>query len=539
MERKGVVEKGGLLKRGGILDKAGFLTKDGELVKEDPGASRQMSLAEEILPAIEKAQREKKERELARRRTLDFLGRYEKEGTISTSSSSSSKRVSSSVNRQRIVKEIRAKQLKAARESGNESKSSVTKENKSSSAAKGDKTSITKESKSSAIKEDETKESKINAPKESKTGVAKDDKSNGNKGSKAKEDATKEVKSSDAKEKNAKQASSRDRDEPQNLEDKKKSGANEVKKSASTQESNSHKLEENGGSMKVREMDSDKSSKASEMKDKAASKAAASDSTGSQKKNHLETVKEKSSSEVSGQKGKSASKEVTSGTIGSGRKLPKSTEEKILAFLKEVQNDPTLLEDETKKPGAAAIGLPTKKTRIPVSDEELLELLKEFQDPDRKEAYQEGATKAGMNANAIYAQSLKIKGDENRSVIAETLPEISDENPNERERCTDDDKNTTFRSLLYSSERVTARPGPDGKGPPVIVYQLALKSLSCGTNKVESLELWEVPKTGLNIKVNEVRGFLLGGGNPAPQIPIFAFIREVIIIGCPWECVWK
>ena len=63
------------------------------------------------------------------------------------------------------------------------------------------------------------------------------------------------------------------------------------------------------------------------------------------------------------------------------------------------------------------------------------------------------------------------------------------------------DNVSTFRHLLYSSEEVTERPGPDGPGPPVMKYKLALHCLSRGTRETKMLEFWDVPKTGHTIKV--------------------------------------
>jgi hypothetical protein len=63
------------------------------------------------------------------------------------------------------------------------------------------------------------------------------------------------------------------------------------------------------------------------------------------------------------------------------------------------------------------------------------------------------------------------------------------------------DNVSTFRHLLYSSEEVTERPGPDGPGVPAVRYKIALHCLSRGTKENKMLELWEVPKTGSVIKV--------------------------------------
>lgn len=63
---------------------------------------------------------------------------------------------------------------------------------------------------------------------------------------------------------------------------------------------------------------------------------------------------------------------------------------------------------------------------------------------------------------------------------------------------------STFRHLLYASEKVTCRPGPDGKGPPVITYRVRLQCLSRAVSEVVTLKMWEVPKTGANIKVQHI-----------------------------------
>ncbi len=105
MERKGVVDKGGLLKKGGILDKAGLM-KDGELIKVDPEENKKLSLAEHLWPAINKANEEK----TARKREMEAIRSGVREG--GREGGSSFRRVSSSVNRRRVVKEIRAKQAR-------------------------------------------------------------------------------------------------------------------------------------------------------------------------------------------------------------------------------------------------------------------------------------------------------------------------------------------------------------------------------------------------------------------------------------------
>lgn len=74
--------------------------------------------------------------------------------------------------------------------------------------------------------------------------------------------------------------------------------------------------------------------------------------------------------------------------------------------------------------------------------------------------------------------------------------------PTETENIDDSTENvSTFRHLLYSSEVVTERPGPDGPGPPAVKYKMALHCISRGTRETKMLELWEVPKTGFEIKV--------------------------------------
>lgn len=74
--------------------------------------------------------------------------------------------------------------------------------------------------------------------------------------------------------------------------------------------------------------------------------------------------------------------------------------------------------------------------------------------------------------------------------------------PIEAENIDDSTDNvSTFRHLLYSSEEVTERPGPDGPGPSVMKYKLALHCLSRGTRETKTLEFWDVPKTCYTIKV--------------------------------------
>lgn len=60
---------------------------------------------------------------------------------------------------------------------------------------------------------------------------------------------------------------------------------------------------------------------------------------------------------------------------------------------------------------------------------------------------------------------------------------------------------STFRHLLYSSEDVKERPGPDGPGPSLVRYKLAMHSSLDGSKATKTLELWQVPKTGAAIKV--------------------------------------
>lgn len=79
--------------------------------------------------------------------------------------------------------------------------------------------------------------------------------------------------------------------------------------------------------------------------------------------------------------------------------------------------------------------------------------------------------------------------------------------PTETETIDDSTENvSTFRHLLYSSEEVTERPGPDGAGPPAVRYKIVLHCLSRGTKENKTLELWEVPKTGFVIKVRACDG---------------------------------
>lgn len=74
--------------------------------------------------------------------------------------------------------------------------------------------------------------------------------------------------------------------------------------------------------------------------------------------------------------------------------------------------------------------------------------------------------------------------------------------PTESENIDNSTENvSTFRHLLYSSEEVTERPGPDGPGPPVVKYKLALNCLSRGARDTKVLEMWKMPKTGFAIKV--------------------------------------
>lgn len=83
------------------------------------------------------------------------------------------------------------------------------------------------------------------------------------------------------------------------------------------------------------------------------------------------------------------------------------------------------------------------------------------------------------------------------------------------------DEVSTFRRLLYTSESVFDRPGPDGKGPPLLSYQVALHCLSRGSKDFKTLELWKTPITGLQLKVSgSYRISYFYHPNPMPEITV-------------------
>lgn len=132
---------------------------------------------------------------------------------------------------------------------------------------------------------------------------------------------------------------------------------------------------------------------------------------------------------------------------------------------------------------------------------------------ERKDKAKKSGGRRIQNSGKLYREYLTKIGEARKGVgVQKSVSEITRSvyknggvsplgPPTESENIDDSDNVSTFRHLLYSSEEVTERPGPDGPGPPAVKYKLALNCLSRGTKDTRVLEMWEVPKTGFAIKV--------------------------------------